>query len=480
LRVLPTAAVVGVAWALAWATNGSIDAGDWLPYALIVCVVLVAALVAGIAVVPARLPLVASALLVGFGLWTAVSIAWSPLPSLARDDALLVLLYAGAFLVPLLTLRSQPERLLAGTVVVLALGLLAFVAAVETATASNAADTFTEARLDFPVSYWNGAAALFLVGAWPAVALSADRRLGPVLRALAMGSAMAMVTAWLMTQSKGGGVALAVSGVVFLAVARERVRALVPIAIVGGLAAVGADALTAPYRASGSAELTAVHHAGKGALVLTGITLGCGLVYAVADRYLAVPRPVAQRIGSVLAAALALGAVGGVIGFFVAVEHPNVEARLRVHAMDESRAVRGVAHGARGDGFDSLSPELSREGRHADDVFDRAVHRRFVENPGVDETGREPRRSLHFIDDLDATSGRDIGNDLANRIRSDVDRRDPARIALAQRRGGSCHVGNGVGGWWLVAGGWWLVVGGWWLVVGGWWLVIGGPVIGGW
>ena len=153
--------------------------------------------------------------------------------------------------------------------------------------------------------------------------------------------------------------------------------------------------------------------------------------------------------------------------FFVAVEHPNVEARLRVHAMDESRAVRGVAHGARGDGFDSLSPELSREGRHAHDVFDRAVHRRFVENPGVDETGREPRRSLHFIDDLDATSGRDIGNDLANRIRSDVDRRDPARIALAQRRGGSCHVGNVVGGWWLVAGGWWLVAGGWWLVAGG-------------
>src|SRR5207253_5115193 len=33
LRVLPTGAVVGVAWALAWRTNGSIDAGDWLPYA---------------------------------------------------------------------------------------------------------------------------------------------------------------------------------------------------------------------------------------------------------------------------------------------------------------------------------------------------------------------------------------------------------------------------------------------------------------
>jgi O-antigen ligase len=307
---------------LAWTTNGSIDAGDWLPYALIVFVVLAAALLAGLAVVPARLPLIASALLVGFGLWTAISIAWSPLPSLARDDALLVLLYAGAFLVPSLTLRSQTERLLAATFAVLALGLLAFVTAVETATASTAADTFTEGRLDFPVSYWNGAAALFLLGTWPAVALAADRRLGPVFRALAMGSAMATVTAWLMTQSKGGAFALAVSGIVFLAIARDRVRALVPVLLVGGFAAVGADALTQPYRASGVGELTAVHHAGKAAIVLVAIALGCGLVYAVADRYLAVPRTLASRIARVLAVALALGVLGGVTGFFVTVNHP--------------------------------------------------------------------------------------------------------------------------------------------------------------
>jgi O-antigen ligase len=314
--------VVGVAWALAWATNGSIDAGDWLPYALIVCLVLAAALVSGIAVAPDRLPLLASVLLVGFGLWTAVSIAWSPLPSLARDDALLVLLYAGAFLVPMLTLRTQTERLLAATIAVLALGLLAFLTAVETVTASNAADTYTEARLDFPVSYWNGAAALFLVGAWPAVALSADRRLGPVLRALAMSSAMAMVAGWLMTQSKGGALALAISGIVFLAIARERVRALVPVVIVGGLAAVGADALTAPYRASSAGELTAIHHAGKAAIVLAAIVFGCGIVFAVADRYVSVPRPIVRRIARALAIALALGGLGAVIGFFAVVHHP--------------------------------------------------------------------------------------------------------------------------------------------------------------
>jgi len=112
--------------------------------------VLAAALFAGIAVRPGRLPLVAAALLVGFGLWTAVSIAWSPLPSLARDDALLSLLYAGAFLTPLLTLRTQADRLLAATIAVLALGLLAVVTALQVHSASNAADVFTENEPDDP------------------------------------------------------------------------------------------------------------------------------------------------------------------------------------------------------------------------------------------------------------------------------------------------------------------------------------------
>ncbi len=56
--------------------------------------------------------------------------------------------------------------------------------------------------------------------------------------------------------------------------------------------------------------------------MLTGIALGCGLVYAVADRHLAVPRSLAPRIARILAVALALGALGGVVGFFVAVDNP--------------------------------------------------------------------------------------------------------------------------------------------------------------
>jgi O-antigen ligase len=322
LRVVPTMAVVGVAWALAWNTNGSIDAGDWLPYALVVALVLAVTLVSGIALVPERLPLLAAAFLAAFGLWTAISIAWSPLPSLARDDALLCLLYAAAFLTPVLTLRSQAERLLAATFAVLALGLLAVATLFEVRGAATADAVYAEGRLDFPVSYWNGAAALFLVGVWPALALSADRRLGPSLRAPSLAAAAAMTTCWLQTQSKGGAVALAVSGIVFLAVTRERLRALVPVALVGLLAAIGAGALTAPYRASRAGLLQAVHHAGTVALALTAIALVLGAVYAVVDRRLSMPRSVAPRMNTAIVVLLAAGLLAAVAGFLVAVEHP--------------------------------------------------------------------------------------------------------------------------------------------------------------
>ena len=107
---------------------------------------------------------------------------------------------------PVLTLRSQADRLLAAVVAVLGARRSSRVATADRdAAARRVPDAvYTEARLDFPVSYWNGAAALFLVGTWPAIALSADRRLGTALRALSLGGATAMVTCWLMTQSKGG------------------------------------------------------------------------------------------------------------------------------------------------------------------------------------------------------------------------------------------------------------------------------------
>jgi hypothetical protein len=118
-RLFPVVVLVGIAWALGWGTDGSISAHDWLPYALLGSLVLSGALVAGGRVRPSRQCALALGALVAYAGWVALSIAWAPIQSLARDEALLVLLYAMTLAVALLTLRTADDRLYAGGAVAL-------------------------------------------------------------------------------------------------------------------------------------------------------------------------------------------------------------------------------------------------------------------------------------------------------------------------------------------------------------------------
>jgi hypothetical protein len=202
---------------LAWHTSGSIDAAHWLAYAVLAALVLAVVLFSGSAVSPGRWPLAAVGLLVGFALWTAISAAWSPVPSLARNDGLLALFYAVCLLTPLVTLRSAADRLAATVVVVLGLGGLAVWTAVWLRSMGDPEILYFDGRLDFPVTYWNGQAAFALIAFWPAVALAAARDVHVVIRALALASATTMACLWLGTQSKGGAVAFALSAIVVFA-----------------------------------------------------------------------------------------------------------------------------------------------------------------------------------------------------------------------------------------------------------------------
>ena len=130
-RVLPTAALSAAAWALAWLTTGSIDSADWLPYAALAGLLLLVLLFTGAAARPRRLELWALGALAAFAGWEALSLSWSAVPSLARDEALLTLFYAFALLAPLLTLRGEADRLLAVGAVAAEAALLAVAAGLE-------------------------------------------------------------------------------------------------------------------------------------------------------------------------------------------------------------------------------------------------------------------------------------------------------------------------------------------------------------
>lgn len=309
VHALPTAFVCASAVAIAWHHDGSVLASDWLPYAALVTLVLAAVLFSSSATL-SRLPLACAALVGGFGLWTAISARWSPVPSLARDEFFLIALYGFVLVLQGRGFRSETGRIASLAVIVAALGASAVaVAAVVRFGADPAALYGGGGRLVAPISYVNAAAAFFLVGLWPALVLAARRGQHPLLRGVALAAAAAMLAGWLGTQSKGGAVALAVSAIAVFAVVPGRLRLLVPTVLVSGLVFSQYYPLTGPFRAQGD---EVARRAGTVALLIAAAGLVVGVAYALADNRLRVPPRVrkAAAIAVTAAGAVAL-AVGG-------------------------------------------------------------------------------------------------------------------------------------------------------------------------
>jgi O-antigen ligase len=322
-RSLPAIALLALTGVLAWTETGSIEARDWLLYAILASLLLAVVLAVGGAVVPPRAALVGLGALLLFAVWQAISAAWSPLPSLARDDALLTLFYAATLAVALLTVRGRGEGLVVTAGVAALGGGLAVATAIAVRYGNDPAPYFVgDGRLAWPVTYPNGDAAIFLIGLWPALVLTAERRLPNLLRGLALGAAAAALAGWLLTQSKGGGIGLAASAVVVLAVSPQRLRLLVPTALAGVLVGPQFRPLTDPFNA-GPGFTSAARHGAFTLFWLVAAAIVAGTVYALLDRRLEVS-PRVHRVAGIVVAALAVAAaVGAVAAFFASVDHPR-------------------------------------------------------------------------------------------------------------------------------------------------------------
>ena len=92
-----------------------------------------------------------------------------------------------------------------------------------------------------------------------------------------------------------------------------------------------------------------------------------------------------------------------------------------------ARKLLGVArlsHRARGYRVDANRAELTGERRHAVERLECGADRKRGQFARGAEPRREARRRLHLVHDLDRSLGRDIGDDLPNRVRAYVDRGD--------------------------------------------------------
>jgi len=327
LRAAPTALLMGVAWALAWREGGSVDASDWLPYAVFCALLLVAVLASGRALRPTRAGLVGIGGMLCLAAWTAITIIWSPLPEAARNDALLVALYAIIFVTATVMGGQGKSRSMMLGVVVAGLGTVALATELKLVVTAHPSELYATGRLFFPIGYWNAQAAMFLLGFWPAVALAARRSAPIVLRALSCGAAASVLAGALMVQSKGGMIGLAVSVVAVLAIAQGRLRILLVLALTAVPVVAAYLPLTHPYRldttsATDSALGGAIRSAAAWAL---GISFGVavlGAVYALVDSRLKVSARARRVISRIALAGLLLVVLGGISATFATVDHP--------------------------------------------------------------------------------------------------------------------------------------------------------------
>jgi hypothetical protein len=327
VRSLPAALFIAVAWSLAWREGGSVDAADWLPYAIFCALLVVAVLASGQALRPSRAGLIGLAGLLCLAGWTAISLSWSPLPEAARNDALLVALYALVFLAALVA--AGPGRTPATMLGVVVFGLvsLAFATEIKLIVDAHPNDLYASGRLFFPIGYWNAQAAMFLIGFWPAVVLAARRTTPVVLRALSCGGAASLLAGALLVQSKGGSIAVAVSAVVVLAVANDRLRILVVLLLTAVPVIASYLPLTRPYRLDSSGVTQAALDQGITSAASWALALGCGVaalgaVYALLDSRLEVSGKIRRACSVTAAVALVVAVVAGLSAAFVTIDHP--------------------------------------------------------------------------------------------------------------------------------------------------------------
>lgn len=305
----------------AWSVeDGGYAETVWYPLGLIFLILLVVAEWAGRPRRLGRAAAAALAALTAFTAWSFLSILWAGDRGLALTGANRTLVYLVVF--ALIARRGWRAVDAAAWTVVWAL-VVAGVGVVELAHAASSTGVsgFTAGRFAVPIDYANANAALFVLAAWPLVALAQARAAPALLRALGLAGAGVATELALLAQSKGAALATAATLIVAVPVVPRRVRVGIPVVLVAAAIAAFNQPLLGVYTdLNGSHPSTAPVRSALLAVALSALCLFvAGLLAAYVDRLLA-ERPrrsatLTRLAGVVAVLALAAGAVAVVHRF---------------------------------------------------------------------------------------------------------------------------------------------------------------------
>jgi hypothetical protein len=247
---------------------------------------------------PPRAALVAGGALAALLAWTAIAISWSDSAERSFTEVNRTAFYLAVFVVAVVaSRRGSGGRWADGLALgIAAIGLLALTSRLfpDLIGDRGVSSFFPQGvrYLGYPLDYWNGLG-IFIGLGFPLLlraALDARSALG---RALAIGSTPALFGALYLTSSRGGMATAVLGTVVFIALCRDRLRALVALVVVGsGSAAVVAVLSARSELADGNLSADVVAGQGRSAAALiAGICVLTGLVHwLVARAPLPIPR----------------------------------------------------------------------------------------------------------------------------------------------------------------------------------------------
>ena len=309
-------------------TEAGFRPSDWYAGALFLLGLLTVSLLAlGPPRALPRAVLAAIGLLVGFALWSYLSILWAGQPGPAWDGANRTACYVVIF--TLFALWPFDAR---GALAVLAtLGLgIALVGLIELLKANGAAEPlsyFIDVRFAEPAGYMNANAALWTTGMLPCVFLASRRSVPAVLRGLALGGAGLLLGVALMGQSRGWVLALPLALAFLVCVCPGRVRLLASLAAVGVAGLVMRAPALAVHDEFAPARIDALLADATSVILVSAAVLALlGTIAALVDGRV-VPSPAAsRRIGFATAVLVGALLLAGIVGYAAREGNPVTKA----------------------------------------------------------------------------------------------------------------------------------------------------------
>ncbi len=331
--------------------DGAFDLRYWAPLTILCLAMLASLTLAGAISLPRRGPLLGAVLAIwALAAFACLSAAWSESAAEAWEGAARTTLFASIFTLAVGVPWRGAVRARLGSWLVIGAAAVAGITLARMLL-GGAEDLFLAGRLNEPVGYRNGTAALFAFAVWPLIGVAARRGVQSGLRASALAATVLMLGLAFLTQSRGVLLGLVAGGCVSLLIGSDRVRRAWLCA--GALAgvALASGALLGPFHAFdgglGSATEADIHGAAVALLVLSGCTFLAGLLFSVLDNGLRADVSARIRVRQLaIVGLLALALAGGAVAI-AKVGNPVSYASDKVDEFTDLEAETTSANGLR-------------------------------------------------------------------------------------------------------------------------------------